>query len=268
MVTSLAMVLAWLVLITSPQFLENIGPYVRSRRGKTVMYLGGILVGAAVGLGLAHLAIKNVEKQHAQVAPPTDRLSVASTQRPEVSQRSAGPQSPNITAGDGSTISVNYGATPEPAPPRPDIHVATELRGDKERRVFLLSVVNKGDGIATPNARLWWLKSDDGQDHTNYTPRDIPWIDIAPRLSHSDVGKVIAVYVDHENKVLKFLGNDHRHVLMFSPTGQRIGASFRIKISLPGTRWFADRDFRLEPDETAPLKFRAVLMAQEDATSF
>jgi hypothetical protein len=88
----------------------------------------------------------------------------------------------------------------------PKIRVDSTLRPNDESKVLVLSVSNDGRGVARPQARLRWLESEDGQDHSGFVPEDLPWIDVVTGLSHGDEGRVVVLIVDRDNKVLKFLG--------------------------------------------------------------
>jgi len=43
--------------------------------------------------------------------------------------------------------------------------------------------------------------------------------------------------------------------------------SFCVRVTVPGTRQFAERAFRLEPDDAAPLHYRPVRLRNREASS-
>lgn len=57
-VTSVTLAIAGLVLVTSGPFVDLLGPRLRERKGRVVMYVIGGLIGAVVGVALAHVAIR------------------------------------------------------------------------------------------------------------------------------------------------------------------------------------------------------------------
>lgn len=79
-------------------------------------------------------------------------------------------------------------------------------------------------------------------------------------LSHGDEGKIDVVHVKRNILMIGQRGLYFRHVRMRAKDGTLLGASFCVRVGIPGTTVVEERSFRLVPDATQHLRLRAELI--------
>lgn len=148
-------------------------------------------------------------------------------------------------------------APTSPAPSGPKLRLATNLEANDERRIFTLSVWNDGDELAIAEASVTTLVGGQ-QTHEEEVPIRLGFIGKA-HLSAGERGRIVVVAVDREGGVLKVGPGGYRHLAIRDAKGSIIGASFCVRADFLGTVQSEELAFRLIPDETRPLLYRAEL---------
>jgi len=157
----------------------------------------------------------------------------------------------------------------------PVLQVASELFADTEVEVFRLQAYNMGDDLLIPRATLLWIEADGVPDHAAWMPLEMRWTHFPPGgrpgLSWTEEASLDICQFEPRggpSERIVFAGEFQvPHVLLRPQPDRLASVSFCVRVTVPGTRQFTERAFRLEPDEGVPLHYRPIRLWNREANS-
>lgn len=157
----------------------------------------------------------------------------------------------------------------------PVLRVRDDLITDTEVEVLRLQVSNVGDGVLIPRATLLWIDVDGAPDHAAWMPLEMRWTHFPPgtrpQLSWTEEASADICQYQPRGELserILFAGEFHvPHVLLRPQPARLARVSFCVRVTVPGTRQFFERAFRLEPDDASPLRYRPVRLRNREANS-